>query len=220
MLGMKEIFPGVYGKEGKLYTRNLVPGKTVYGEDLLRVDQGEYRSWNPYRSKLAAAVKKGLKNFPFGKKSKVLYLGAATGTTISHISDAVAEGEIYAVEVSAHSMKKLIQLCELRENIIPILGDAGKPEEYSDVGQVDVVYEDVAHPDQAEYLLRNVRKFLKKGGWAMIAVKSQCIDVTEEPEKVYAKVEAELSNELELVERILIGPYEKDHVFLVLRKKE
>ena len=217
---MKEIFPGVYGKEGKLYTRNLVPGKTVYAEDLLKVDQEEYRSWNPYRSKLAAAIKKGLKNFPFGEKSKVLYLGAATGTTVSHVSDVVSRGDIYAVEVSAHSMKKLIQLCETRENIIPILGDAGKPEEYSDVGQVDVIYEDVAHPDQAEYLLRNARKFLKKGGWAMIAVKSQCIDVTEAPEKVYAKVEEELSAELEVVERILIEPYEKDHMFLVLRKKE
>ena len=217
---MKEIFPGVYGKDGQLYTRNLVPGKTVYAEDLLKVDQEEYRSWNPYRSKLAAAIKKGLKNFPFGEKSKVLYLGAATGTTVSHVSDVVSRGDIYAVEVSAHSMKKLIQLCETRENIIPILGDAGKPEEYSDVGQVDVIYEDVAHPDQAEYLLRNARKFLKKGGWAMIAVKSQCIDVTEAPEKVYAKVEEELSAELEVVERILIEPYEKDHMFLVLRKKE
>lgn len=216
---MRELFKGVFEEKGKLLTRNLVPGKRVYGEDLFKIDGKEYRSWTPYRSKLGAAIRKGLRGMPIRPGAKVLYLGAATGTTVSHVSDIVGEkGEVYAVEISAHSMKSLLQLCEVRRNIIPILADAGKPEEYEEVGNVDVIFEDVAHPEQAEMMLKNAR-FLKKGGWAMIAIKSQSIDVTKKPEEIYKRVEKELEAQFEIVERISLEPYEMGHLFLLLRKK-
>ncbi|MEW5996058.1 MAG: fibrillarin-like rRNA/tRNA 2'-O-methyltransferase [Candidatus Micrarchaeota archaeon] len=216
---MIELFKGVFEEKGKLLTLNLVPGKKVYEEDLFRIGGKEYRSWNPYRSKLGAAIKKGLKTMPIGPGAKVLYLGAATGTTVSHVSDIIGEkGEVYAVEISAHSMKTLIQLCEVRRNIIPILADAGKPDEYAEVRNVNVVFEDVAHPEQAEMMNKNAR-FLKKGGYAMIAIKSQSIDVTKKPEEIYAKVEKELAGTFEIVERISLEPYEMGHLFLLLRRK-
>ena len=217
---MKEIFPGVFEHRGRLYTKNLVPRVKVYGEELLREEGVEYRNWNPYRSKPAAAIKNGLRNFPLGGGSKILYLGAATGTTVSHFSDIAEKGEVYAVEISAHSMKKLLALCEKRENIIPIMADARNPKEYEEAGKVDVVYEDVAHPEQAEILLRNAAAFLKKGGWAFIAIKSQSIDVTKKPSEVYVEVGKELGGAFEIVERVRLEPYEREHLFLVLRKKE
>src|SRR5690349_24963955 len=86
-------FEGIFliGKEGaeKLGTRSLAPGKIVYGEEVVKAGDEEYRVWDPFRSKLAAAILKGLHEIPFGDKSRVLYLGAASGTTVSHVSDIV-----------------------------------------------------------------------------------------------------------------------------------
>ena len=216
---MKMIFDNVFEHEGRILTRNMVSGFKVYGENLIRVDGKEYRAWNPNRSKLCAAIKKGLKNNPIKHDSVVLYLGASTGTTPSHVSDILTDGGVYAVEVSAHSMKNLLRLCEKRENLLPILADARQPQTYNEVGEVDIVYEDVASPEQADILLKNCRAFLKEGGYAMIAIKSQSIDVTQKPEETYRQVKEELSGELELIEEINLAPFEKDHLFLVLKKK-
>ncbi len=216
---MKEIFDNVFEHQGRILTRNMVPGFKVYGENLIKVEGKEYRAWNPNRSKLCAAIKKGLKNNPIKHDSVVLYLGASTGTTPSHVSDILTDGGLYGVEISAHSMKNLLRLCEKRENLIPILADARQPHTYKEVGEVDIVYEDVASPEQADILLKNCRAFLKKGGYAMIAIKSQSIDVTKKPEETYKQVKEELSKELELIEEINLEPYEKDHLFLVLRKE-
>ena len=59
--------PGVFvarGQQESLVTKNLVPGESVYNEKRISVEvQGEkveYRVWNPYRSKIAAAVIGGI----------------------------------------------------------------------------------------------------------------------------------------------------------------
>lgn len=216
---MQELFFGVYKKERFIYTLNLTPEKAVYGERLVKEDGKEYRSFDPYRSKLGAAIKKGLKTWPFKKNSKILYLGASTGTTVSHLSDICITGEIYSVEISPHVIDKLVSLSEKRENIIPIMADARKPSEYEEVGKVDIIYEDVAQPDQADILIKNSRKFLKTKGIAMIAIKSQSIDVLKNPEEVYKEVIRKLEEEFEILEKVDIDSYDKDHLFLVLRRK-
>ena len=216
---MKELFPGVYDKDGTLLTTNLIPGKRVYNERLLRIQGKEYRSWNPYRSKLAAAIKKGLKSFPFEKSAKILYLGASTGTTLSHLSDIMTEGEIYAVEIAPQAVRMLIENTEGRENVIPIHGDARKYHEYEEVGKVEVIYQDVAQPDQDDILIENAKMFLNKGGIAMICIKSQSIDVVAEPKEVFEKVLDKLSKHFEVLEKIKIEPYDKDHLFVVLKFK-
>jgi len=216
---MKEKFPGVFEKEKELYTVNMVKGKRVYGEKVLNVGGVEYRRWDPFRSKLAAAIRKGLKNFPFSKNTKLLYLGASTGTTVSHLSDIILKGGIYAVEISPQAMGSLMEVAEERENIIPILADARKPEEYAEIGKVDVIYQDVAQPDQDDILILNAKKFLKKGGYAFFCVKSQSIDVTKKPEEVFENVKKKIKQYFEIEEEIPLEPYDKDHLFLVLKFK-
>ena len=142
--------------EKKLATENLMPGNQVYNEKLLNVKGVEYRIWNPFRSKLAASIMNGLKDFPFNKKSDVLYLGVSTGTTISHISDIVGQdGIIFGVEHAARVARDFLdRVASHRKNIVPIIQDARKPEEFFSVyKKVDVVYVDIAQPDQTDICL-------------------------------------------------------------------
>lgn len=221
----KHKFPGVYtvieddGSE-RIATKNLVPGQKVYGERIVKWKGEEYRIWNPNRSKLAAAILNDLKNFPIKPETTVLYLGIASGTTASHVSDILGwEGKIFGIEFSPRVLRELVPLVEERRNIVPILGDATKPEEYRAlVTKVDVIFEDVAQPTQAKILIDNAKAYLKSGGYGMISIKSRSIDVTKEPEEVFREVEKELSEYFEVVERISLEPYEKDHALIVVKK--
>ena len=224
---MHTIFPGVSSLGGNEFaTLSLAPGTKVYGEDIVRQGQSEYRAWNPYRSKLGAAIAKGIKQMPIRPGGIVLYLGAASGTTASHVSDLVgAGGIVLCVEFAPRSMRDLVKVCEQRPNMLPLLNDARMPQDYADVvkdagdGTVDVVFEDVSDPEQARILIANAR-FLKKGGIAMIAVKARSIDGTGDVKKIFAKVEDELlAADFKLVEKLDLEPFEMDHEMLVLEKK-
>ncbi|KAF3840212.1 hypothetical protein F7725_018929 [Dissostichus mawsoni] len=123
------------GKEDALVTRNMVVGESVYGEKRMSVEEGEtkieYRAWNPFRSKLAAAILGGVDQIHIKPGSKVMYLGAASGTTVSHVSDIVGpEGLVYAVEFSHRSGRDLLNVAKKRTNIIPIIEDARHPHKY------------------------------------------------------------------------------------------
>ncbi len=217
----KNIFWILDGKR-QLATKNLVPGHRVYDEIVRQVKGVEYRIWNPYRSKLAAALYKGMGVFPFKKGSKVLYLGIASGTTASHISDIIEnDGVIFGVEIAHRVMRDLLSVASVRKNIIPILESARRPQSYSwIVPEVDVVYEDVAQPDQAKILVKNSDIYLKKGGYSLIAVKSSSIDVTLPPKKVYRMVEREITStgRYKLVETIDLAPYDPKHAMIVFKK--
>ncbi|RME78923.1 MAG: fibrillarin-like rRNA/tRNA 2'-O-methyltransferase [Methanobacteriota archaeon] len=215
---IKEVKEGLYYYGGDYYTKNYVPGKKVYGEKLLTIDGVEYRRWDAFRSKLAGALKKGLKDFPFSKKAEILYLGASTGTTVSHLSDICEDGVIYAVEHAPQMMEKLMKLAERRDNIVPILADARMPTEYEDIGEVGVLYQDVAQPDQVRILLLNERKFLKDGGSAMLCLKTHSIDVTKEKEETLKGAKEELKTRLSIEEVIDLDPYDKEHYFIAMRK--
>lgn len=174
--------PEVYSVEEipnvEYVTKNLYPGITVYGEQLfLDENEVEYRQWAHNKSKLASGLLNGLRLPNLTKGAHVLYLGAANGTTVSHVSDIVGEeGLIFAVEFSSRTMRDLYNLARIRKNIIPILADARYPEEYSDiVHAVDLVYCDVAQPNQSEILIKNSKAFLKADGMAFIAMKTRSI---------------------------------------------
>ncbi|MCS7131964.1 MAG: fibrillarin-like rRNA/tRNA 2'-O-methyltransferase, partial [Hadesarchaea archaeon] len=187
-----ERFLGVYWIEHgdetrKLATKNLTPGTQVYGEKLVRFKDVEYRTWDPYRSKLAAAILREIADLPIIEGAKVLYLGAASGTTASHVSDLVGpKGSVYCVEISSRPLRDLLLVCSKRANMIPLLADAAKVESYSSlIEQVDVIYQDIAQPEQTDILLANVRTFLRDGGHAMLALKARSIDVTKEPKEIF-----------------------------------
>ncbi len=216
---LREIFPGVYLYGDLLLTRNLVPGQRVYGEKLLKIGGEEYRAWDPYRSKLAGAIKKGMRTLHIRPGSKVLYLGAAEGTTASHVSDIVGkEGIVYCVDVSPRVMPKLLSVAEKRDNMIPILADARKPEEYRElvVTGVDVIYQDVAQPDQAEILLKNAEVY--GPSFAHMAVKARSIDVTADPEEVFKKERKIVERFFSVEEIVYLDPYDKDHAMFVMRR--
>ena len=209
----------VYLKDGNIATKNLNPGTSVYGEELIQED-AEYRIWNPRRSKLAAALLNGLENLELDDASKVLYLGASTGTTVSHISDIVIDGRIYAVEFSPTTAKKLVQLSRQRPNIAPILGDATKPKGYMNiVEKADLVYCDVAQPTQTELFMKNMNLFLKDDGMGMITIKARSIDVVQKPKKIFKQEEKKLIEKgFKIIDKVKLEPYEKDHIALVVEK--
>ena len=206
----------------RLATKNLTPGRNVYGEKLVRYEGVEYRLWDPFRSKLAAAVLKNLKTVPIKPGHKVLYLGAASGTTASHVSDIVGEsGHVYCVEFAPRAIRELVDnVCAFRLNMSAILADARIPEKYAIFvnGKVDDIYCDIAQPEQAKVLADNADLFLKTDGWVMLAVKAQSIDVTKEPSEIFKREVKVLENRGFQIEDVInLEPYDKAHVMVVAR---
>ena len=218
-------FPAIYRimlEDGakRLATRNLTPGRNVYGERLLRFEGAEYRVWDAFRSKLAAVILKGVNTVPIRPDHQVLYLGAASGTTASHVSDIVGEkGHVYCVEFASRSIRDLVEnVCAYRLNMLPILEDARLPERYSMFirGKVDDIYCDIAQPEQARVLADNADLFLRDKGWIMLAVKAQSIDVTKEPSEVYKGETRVLEKRGFRIEEVVhLEPYDKAHAMIV-----
>lgn len=218
-------FEGVYvarGKEDTIVTKNMVSGESVYGEKRIAAEEGtekiEYRAWNPFRSKLAAAIVGGVESIHMKPGSKVLYLGAASGTTVSHVSDLVGpDGLVYAVEFSPRSGRDLIGVAKKRPNIIPIVEDARHPHKYRMlIGMVDTIFADVAQPDQARIVAINAHYFLKNQGHVVISIKANCIDSVADPEAVFAQEVTKLKAEkIKPLEQLTLEPYERDHAVVV-----
>jgi fibrillarin-like pre-rRNA processing protein len=218
-------FPAIYQvtlEDGsqRLATKNLEPGRNVYGERLISFEGVQYRVWDAFRSKLAAAILKNLRTVPISRNHRVLYLGAASGTTASHVSDIVGEkGHVYCVEFASRAIRELVNnVCAYRLNMSPILEDARFPEKYAMFidGRVDDIYCDIAQPEQAKILADNADLLLKASGWIMLAVKAQSIDVTKEPSEVYKREVKVLENRRFRVEEVVhLEPYDKAHAMIV-----
>jgi fibrillarin-like pre-rRNA processing protein len=213
-----EISPGIFTLElegqKRLATRSddIVP---VYGERI----QESFRLWDPFRSKLAALLLKSRSAMPsLARDARVLYLGAATGTTVSHVSDIVRDGLVYAVEFSPRSMRDLVRLCERRNNIVPILADAARPEEYAPLLEpVDLVYQDVSQRNQAEIACRNCDRYLKPGGDIILMLKTRSVDVNASPLAVLQEETKKLQG-LDLMPALDLLPFHQDH-FAISGKK-
>jgi fibrillarin-like pre-rRNA processing protein len=207
----------------RLATRNLILGRTVYGERLVRFKKVEYRVWDAFRSKMAAAILKGVKVVPIVAGSNVLYLGAASGTTPSHVSDIVGEaGRVYCVEFAARSIRELVNnVAAYRQNMSPFLEDARFPEKYAMFipAKVDCIYCDIAQPEQAKVLADNADVFLKPSGWVMLAVKAQSIDVTRDPAEIFRQEAKVLKKRGFSVDEIVsLEPYDKAHAMIVAKR--
>ena len=223
-LGFK--FPGVFtdvkGRRTLIYTKSLAPCKQVYGESLVQAGGEEYREWNPNRSKLGAAIMKGISQLGIKEDDWVLYLGSSTGTTISHVSDMIGkQGLVFGVDVAPRVLRELVFLSEDRGNIAPILCDAGNVLELSkQVSQVDVVFMDVSQKNQAEIFIKNCLAFLKPGGFGLLALKARSVDVTKRPQEIFKMVRLELEKHLIVADYRDLEPFEEDHAFFVCKKPE
>ena len=219
---MKEIFPGVFSINQKIATLNSVPGTRIFGEVLTKAEGKEFRLWDPNRSKASAAIAKGIKEFPIKQGSIVLYLGIAHGYTASFLSDIVgASGIIYGVEFSDRCFNELLTVVEKRRNIVPILADARKPEDYKKtvIEKVDVVYCDIAQRDQTDVAIRNCNMFLKDGGYLMLAIKTQSIDVTKSSKEVVRKeTDKVLAAGFKIIDWKMLEPFEDKHGFVLAKK--
>ncbi|KAF9944027.1 fibrillarin, partial [Modicella reniformis] len=212
-----------HGKEDYLLTKNLVPGESVYGEKRIAIEGAdgikvEYRVWNPFRSKIAAGILGGVDNIHIAPGKKVLYLGGASGTTVSHVADIVGpEGLVYAVEFSHRSGRDLINMAKKRTNVIPIIEDARHPHKYRMlVGMVDVIFADVAQPDQSRIVGINAHHFLKNNGYIVISIKANCIDSTVDAATVFAGEIPKLQEQrIKPQEQLTLEPFERDHALVV-----
>ena len=206
------------GGRTSAFTRNLVPGNRVYDEELLKIHGSEYRSWDPYRSKLAGAILKGeLQPDIIKTGDKVLYLGASTGTTASHVSDIVgSEGLVVGVEMSARVGREFLErVAKARTNVIPFISDARETERFGEFGKMDVVYCDIAQRDQTEIAIANAKRHLKKGGRLLLIVKARSIDQLKEPKLVFKEEAQKLRDAGFLVESVVdLRPFDKDHALI------
>jgi fibrillarin-like pre-rRNA processing protein len=211
---LEEIQPGIFEGEGLIYTRNADPGNDVYGENLIEFEGEEYRRWVEKRSKVGAAVQNGME-IELKSDMDVLYLGAASGTTVSHFSDILREGLVVGVEYSDTVIKGLVDLAERRDNIAPVLGNARNPEEYEEyLDGYDYVFQDISQQDQAEIFLKNCKKYLKNGGIGLLSIKARSISDSRPKEEIFEEVKEKVSDEFDIVDEVELDPYEEEHLVI------
>ena len=203
----------------RLASRNLTPEIRVYGERLINANGIEYRLWSPHRSKLGAMIEKKM-TIPVKVDSLILYLGGGTGTTASHISDIVNEGKLFVVEFSPRAMQDLLNVCINRKNMIPVLADANNPVSYKAVaGIVNVIYQDVAQPNQADIAIKNARTFLRPKGYVIMVIKARSVDSSISPKKVFEQEIAKLEAEFEILDKKGLKPFHEDHLAIIAQRK-
>jgi fibrillarin-like pre-rRNA processing protein len=227
---IEQVFPGVFRipdpknqNKKLLATKNATPGKTFYGERVTRGDfqseKSEFRFWDPFRSKLSAAIMNGLKTFPFATGTFCLYLGASTGTTVSHISDIIgATGRIFAIEVAPRVARELLEnVVRYRENIVPIISDARQPERFQSIyGKISLVYCDIAQPDQTGIAINNCKRFLEKEGFLFLVVKASSIDALKDKRQVFKEQAIQLEeSRFKILEQIDLEPFDRNHAMIV-----
>jgi len=218
---MQKLFDGIFSEENKIYTKNLLPGKRVYGERLVKIDGAEYREWDAHRSKYCAALKSGLTKSIFFSGATVLYLGSAEGTTVSHVSDIVGEeGAIFCVDISEIAMKKLAALAEERQNLFPIISDAQITKNYEEYFEkkADTMFQDISQRNQADIFVRNA-PLLKKGAFGAIAIKTKSISQAKEKADVLSGEIKILEKEFEILQVVNLEPFEKHHYLVLVKKK-
>ena len=218
---MPHTHQGVFTDGDDLYTLSLLGEAPEAGATLRGANGGFYRSFSPSRTKLAAAVKRRAEHWPFEPASRVLYLGAAAGTTVTFLSDICPEGEILAVEFAPEPFRDLVEVARSRSNVVPILADARRPRDYMAqvAGPVDVVYQDLAQRDQWGILHRNAEAFLAPDGWAVLVVKARSVSATDPAQAVYDGVRRSAESAgYSVMEFIDLDPFDREHGVFILKR--
>lgn len=213
-------WPGVYREGRDLYTVNLTPGSRVYGEKLRTVDGVEYRAWDPFRSKLAALLARGISVDLPPEPPAVLYLGGAHGTTVSHLSDLLPRTAIFVVEKSPTAFAPLLALARRRPNLLPMLADAQLPERYqADVGEASLLYQDIAQRRQVAIFVDNAQACLARGGIGILMLKIRSVTQRRSAEAIAREARAELTRSgFAIHSETPLVPFSREHVAFVLTR--
>lgn len=218
-------FPRVFalgkGRRQRYFVRTSVK-ESFFDEKLVLSDGSLYREVDPSRSKLFAAVAKGISQIGFKEDSSVLYLGASHGYTVSFLSGMVSKGCVFALDFAQRVVRDLIFVSEKLSNVAPLMRDAKQIDTFSSWlpdGGVDVVFMDIAQKDQVGIFLKNCDAFLKYGGFGLLALKARSEDVSRKPKDVFREVRMRLDAEMTVVDYRELAPFEDDHALFVVKKK-
>lgn len=204
-------------QKNSLYTISKF-SRPVYGEKIRKTEVGFLREWNPKRSKVAAAIIKKISDIPFRQNSSVLYLGAASGTTVSHISDICSSGRIYAVEKAYDPFVKLLDLADQRNNIYPILEDAGQLERYAFfIDNIDVIYQDIAQRNQVQ-IFNSAARYFRNAQDAMLVLKIRAIS-SRGNERDILQEEISKIDGFRVIDTVDLSPFSKSNYMIRLRRK-
>ncbi len=179
---------------------------------------GSLRVWPPERSKLAALYYLG-SGPEINASDQILYLGAASGTTVSFIADYARV--VYAVEIAPEPLVKLLPVCSVKKNIIPIPADAAIPRTYAPlVSRVDLIYQDIAQKEQVEIVIKNLF-FLKPGGLLILMLKTRSVSSQLDPKQVCCDAVSSLQNAgLVEIKVTWLDKYHRDHAAIVCKKEK
>jgi fibrillarin-like pre-rRNA processing protein len=201
----------------------LVSGQRVYGEQIIRKNGSDFRSWNPFRSKLAAGLHSGLENLAIEEGNIVLYLGSAEGTTVSHVSDLVGKnGLVIGVDISAKATARFTILAETRENVLPLLADANNPRSFAEKLnniKVDVIIQDISQKNQAGIFSKNWSVFSKPATTGFLVIKTRSVDMVQSPEAILKQQLAVLKSQIYIQQIIRLEKYEKNHFLIHVKGK-
>jgi fibrillarin-like pre-rRNA processing protein len=163
----------------------------------------------------------GCSILPITPDSNVLYLGAGSGTTASHVSEIATNGKVYCIEFSSRAFRDLLNVARLRKNMMPILESAFYPERYKPlIEKIDVIYQDISQRDQTRVFIKNAKQFLNPQGYGIYMIKSRSIDMTKQPDEIFRSELTKLrTSGFKVVEEIKLEPYTKDHLGVVLQLK-
>jgi fibrillarin-like pre-rRNA processing protein len=210
------LWPNLRREGRELYTRNADPGRSVYGEERREFGGVEYRQFDPWRSKLAAYILRDGVPPGLERVRRVLYLGGAHGTTVSHLTDLLPGVPIFVVEKSPTSFAALLALARARPTVLPILADAHLPERYrADVGPVDLIYQDVAQRDQAALFAENALACLRRGGEGLLMLKLRSVTQRRPVGELLRETRQLLAGQsLRVAATVDLAPFAREHAAL------
>ena len=203
----------------KLATLNNAGINEAYNEKLTEINGKQYNVWNPYTSKLAAAIVNGMEIFPILEKTKVLYLNTTIEKTLSHISDIIGmNGKIFVVRDMVENSKNFLEkVRNNRVNIFSITRENGVPARFSSTEMVNVVYVDITQHNETEVAIQNCKNYLRNGGFLMLVVPTKKIDFINNPSKQNLEEMQKLQSSFEIIQQINLTDFFKEYSMIIAK---
>ena len=204
----------------KLATLNNASINEVYNEKIIKINGKQYNLWNPYTSKLAAAIVNGMEIYPILKKTKVLYLNGTIEKTLSHISDIIGvNGKIFILrDINENSKNFLENVMNDRTNVFTITRDNGDPAKFSSKTEmVNVVYVDITQHNETEVAIQNCKRYLTDGGFLMLVVPTKKIDFVNNPNGQNLEEIQKLQSSFEIIQQINLTDFFKEHSMIIAK---